>query len=93
MLDRKKFYIDGKWIDPIKVNDCEVINPCNEGPFAIISLGSKEDVDLAVKAAKSAFENWKETSKEERLKYLENLLSIYKKRFKEMAEAISLETF
>ena len=36
-------------------------------PFAVISLGSKEDTDFAVKSAKIAFETWKETSKEERL--------------------------
>ena len=91
MLDKRKFYIDGKWINPNKKNDCEVINPCDEDPFAVISLGSKEDIDLAVKAAKTAFETWKETTKEERINFLEKLLSIYKKRFGEMAEAISLE--
>src|SRR5210317_2066075 len=91
MLDKKKFYINGEWVNPYKENDCEVINPCNEEPFATISLGSKEDTDLAVKAAKTAFESWKETTKEERIDYLEKLLLVYKKRFGEMAEAISLE--
>ena len=75
----------------IKKNDLEVINPCNEDPFAVISLGSKEDTDLAIKSAKIAFETWKETSKEERLNLLNKLLLVYKKRFGEMAEAISLE--
>ena len=91
MLDKRKFYINGQWVDPIKKNDLEVINPCNEDPFAVISLGSKEDTDLAVKSAKIAFETWKETSKEERLNLLNKLLLVYKKRFSEMAEAISLE--
>ena len=48
MLDRKKFYIDGKWVDPNKDNDFDVINPSNEECFAKISLGSKEDVDKSV---------------------------------------------
>ena len=91
MLDKRKFYINGKWVDPIEKNDFEVINPCNEDPFAVISLGSKKDTDNAVQAAKTAFETWKETSKEERLELLEKLLVVYKKRFGEMAEAISLE--
>ncbi|WP_440910789.1 aldehyde dehydrogenase family protein [Candidatus Pelagibacter sp.] len=91
MLDKRKFYIDGEWIDPIKKNDFDVINPCNEDPCAVISLGSTEDTNRAVKAAKTAFKTWKETSKEERIKLLEKLLTIYKKRFNEMAEAISLE--
>ena len=91
MLDKRKFYIDGEWVDPIKKNDFDVINPCNEDPCAVISLGFTEDTNKAVKAAKTAFETWKETSKEERIKLLEKLLTIYKKRFDEMAEAISLE--
>ena len=91
MLDKRKFYINGKWVSPSKPNDLEVINPSNEDAYAVISLGSKEDVDKAVHAAKIAFESWKKTSKEERLKLLEKLLEIYKKRFNEMAKAISDE--
>ena len=91
MLDKRKFYINGKWVSPSKPNDLEVINPSNEDAYAAISLGSKEDVDKAVHAAKIAFESWKKTSKEERLKLLEKLLEIYKKRFNEMAKAISDE--
>ncbi len=91
MLDKKNFYINGKWIKPSKSNDFEVINPSNEESFAVISLGSKEDTDAAVNAAKNAFVNWKETSKKERISLLEKLLKIYKKRFNEMAEAMSKE--
>tara|TARA_B100000029_G_scaffold60711_1_gene54656 strand:- start:795 stop:2225 length:1431 start_codon:yes stop_codon:yes gene_type:complete len=91
MLDKKNFYINGKWVKPSKSNDFEVINPSNEEPFAVISLGSREDTDAAVKAAKNAFVNWKEISKEERISLLEKLLKIYKKRFNEMAEAMSKE--
>tara|TARA_B100001173_G_scaffold305427_1_gene310821 strand:- start:265 stop:1695 length:1431 start_codon:yes stop_codon:yes gene_type:complete len=91
MLDKRKFYINGKWVSPSKENDLEVINPSNEDPFAIISLGLKEDTDLAVHSAKKAFETWKETSKEERIVLLEKLLEIYKKRYGEMVDAISME--
>ncbi len=91
MLDKRKFYINGEWVDPVKKDDFEVINPCNEDPFAIISLGSNEDTNLAVNAAKNSFKTWKDSKKKDRLNLLEQLLSVYKKRFKEMAEAISLE--
>ena len=91
MLDKRKFYINGKWVAPSKPNDFEVINPSNEEPFAIISLGYKDDLDAAVNVAKNAFSTWKETSKEERINLLEKLLKIYKKRFNEMTEAITTE--
>jgi len=91
MLDKRDFYINGKWKAPLKSNDFEVINPSNEEPFATISLGSKEDIDAAVKSAKNAFIKWKETSKEVRVSLLEKLLKIYKRRFNEMSEAITIE--
>ena len=91
MIDKRNFYINGKWVKPTKPNDLKVINPSNEEAFATISLGSKEDTDAAVKAAKNAFVIWKETSKEEKITLLEKLLSVYKKRFNEMAEAMSNE--
>ena len=52
MLDKRKFYINGQWVEPKKPNDFKVINPCNEDAFAIISLGSKDDTNIAVKSAK-----------------------------------------
>ena len=91
MLDKKKFYINGEWVSPSKPNDFEVINPSTEETCAIISLGSKKDTNAAVDAAKKAFESWKDSSKEERIKLLEKLLSIYKKRYSEMVDAISTE--
>ena len=91
MIDKRNFYINGKWVKPFKSNDLEVINPSNEDPFAIISNGTKEDLDFAVQSAKKAFVIWKESSKDDRIQLLEKLLTIYKKRFNEMAEAISME--
>ena len=91
MLDKRKFYINGRWVNPIKPNDYEVINPSTENVCAIISLGSSNDTNLAVSEAKKAFQTWKETSKDQRLKLLEKLLAIYKSKWDEMTDAISTE--
>ena len=91
MIEKKQFYINGKWVDPIKQNELEVIDPSNEEVCAVISLGDSEDTNLAVESAKKAFPMWSSTSKEERIKMLENLYEIYKSRWNKMAESISLE--
>ena len=91
MLDKKKFYINGKWVDPNNPNNFEVINPSTEETCAIINLGSSADTNLAVQAAKKAFVTWRDTSKEERLKLLEKLFEIYKSKWDEMTNAISTE--
>ena len=91
MLDKKLFYINGKWVSSIEPKSIKVIDPSNEEVCAEISLGGKKDVDNAVSAAKKAFESWAFTSKETRLELLEKLYVIYKKRWAEMAKLISLE--
>jgi len=91
MLDKRNFYINGKWTAPLTSNDFEVINPSNEEPCAIISLGGIADTNSAVKAAKEAFSSWKQTSKEKKISLIERLYEIYKSRWAEMAESISME--
>lgn len=91
MLDKRKFYINGQWVAAAKPHDFEVINPSNEEPCAVISLGSEADTNAAVAAARAAFEPWMNTPKEQRLVLIEKLLEIYNRRADDMAEAISLE--
>ena len=91
MLRKTDFFIDGKWVVPVVARELEVINPADEQPFAVISLGSAADVDKAVAAAQRAFPAWSATSREERLALLEKLLAAYKRRMRDMAEAISAE--
>ena len=91
MLDKRVFYIDGQWQSPAKANDFEVINPSNEEPCAVISLGGQADTNAAVEAANVAFDAWRETPKEERLALIEKLAGIYMARAEDMGEAISLE--
>ena len=91
MIDKKKFYINGEWVEPNVPNDHKVIDPSNEEPYVTISLGGKEDTNKAVSAAKNSFNTWKNSSKEERLTLLEKLLKIYISRSGEMTKAISIE--
>ena len=91
MKDLRKFYVNGEWVDPICSNDLNVENPATEELVATISLGAMGDVNRAVAAAKHAFFSYSQTSVDERIGLLENLLSIYSDRYDEMAVAISIE--
>ena len=91
MENKKNFYIDGKWVAPKSKEEIKVINPATEENCAVISLGNKEDVDLAVSSAKKAYSTWSFSSKEERIKLLEKLYENYKKRWADIAEAITTE--
>ncbi len=91
MLDRRRFFIGGQWVDPIVRNDSEVLNPASEEPIAIISMGTSADIDRAVSSAHEAFKSYSRTSISERLRLLESLLNIYDRRFEEMATTIMQE--
>ncbi len=91
MRDYLKFYIDGKWVDPVAPRALDVINPATEGVAGRISLGGAEDVDRAVKAARKAFETWSLTSREERMDLFMRIMAELKKRHEDMARAITEE--
>ncbi len=86
-----KFYIGGRWLDPAVPAALDVIDPSTEQPFTRISLGSKEDVDRAVAAARAAFEAFSRTAREERLALLRRILENYNSRAEELAQAVSQE--
>ncbi|WP_295044613.1 aldehyde dehydrogenase family protein [uncultured Paracoccus sp.] len=91
LLDKRKFYIDGAWVDPVRADDLEVIDPSTEDAVAVISLGDQADTDRAVAAAKTAFPAWSCTDPAERLAHVERILEIYNRRAQDMAWAISHE--
>ena len=91
MRDYLKFYIDGKWVDPVTPKTLDVINPANEEVAGHISMGSEADVDAAVKAAQKAFETYSLTTREERIELLERIIVEYQKRYEDMAKAITEE--
>jgi len=91
MRDYMKFYIDGKWVDPITPKSMDVINPATEAVCGHISAGSAADVDAAVKAARKAFETFSKTSREDRIDLLQRVLAEYQKRFGDIANAITEE--
>ena len=71
MLEKRNFYINGSWVAPKKSSDIEVINPASEKACAVISLGSKDDVNDAVLSAKEAFKTWGYSTREDRIALLE----------------------
>ncbi len=77
-----QFYIGGKWVEPKGTGRLEVIFPGTEKTIATPPEASTEDVDLAVAAARDAFENgpWPRMSHTERGHKLLEAAEILKRR-------------
>ena len=91
MQKLNRFYIDGAWVSPEGAGTVDVINPATEEVCAILSLGNTNDVDKAVNAAKTAFVSFSQTSRAERLALLSKVITGYKARMGDIAQAVTLE--
>jgi aldehyde dehydrogenase (NAD+) len=90
-MEKLKFYIDGAWVDPAAPSTLGIVNPATEETFAQISLGSRQDVDRAAKAARRAFATYSEVSVEDRLSFLRKIIEGFRARLPELARMITLE--
>jgi aldehyde dehydrogenase (NAD+) len=91
MYDFRKFFIDGAWVAPSGRREHEVINPATEEPVGKILLGTADDVDAAVKAARAAFETFSQTTREERIELLQRIMKSFQAHMPRLARAISDE--
>ncbi|NOD94301.1 aldehyde dehydrogenase family protein [Ruegeria sp. HKCCD4884] len=91
MIEKRDFYINGKWVSPSSPNDFQVIDPSTEEPCAVISLGDEADTNAAVAAAKAALPGWMATPVETRIALVERLIELYATRSEDLAQAMSLE--
>jgi aldehyde dehydrogenase (NAD+) len=92
MKHYRQFYIDGVWMDPVdSQGTLEVIDPSVEEAFATIALGGAGDVDIAVAAARRAFESFYLTTREERIDLLTSIMAVYERRWSDLAWAIAHE--
>lgn len=86
-----QFYIDGEWVEPWSRRTLDVINPATERPTTTIAMGSREDIDRAVAAARAAFPAYAATSSEYRIELLQRIAEAYRQRIEDIAVAISNE--
>ena len=91
MNNELKFYINGSWVEPVSIEQIEVLNPATEEILGRITAGTKEDVDEAVKAATHVFEVYSDFSKDQKIAIFESIIKEYEARLPEMAEIISDE--
>src|SRR5437764_139953 len=92
MKTYSKFYINGEWVDPAAPGrNFDLVNPATEQAFARIALGGPEDVDRAVRAARTAFPDFSATSKQERIALLRRICEVMQRREGDLMAAASEE--
>ncbi|MCE7534157.1 NAD-dependent phenylacetaldehyde dehydrogenase [Acinetobacter nosocomialis] len=86
-------FIDGKLVAAELLDKVDIVNPSTEQVVAQISIGSQQDVEIAVKSAEHAFQNaWAETTPYERGVKLNKLADLIEQYGEELAQLESLST-
>ena len=57
MKSYDKLFIDGRWVTPVDHGTFETIDPSTEQVIASVAAANARDIDLAVKAARKAFDD------------------------------------
>jgi aldehyde dehydrogenase (NAD+) len=91
MNDCRSFFINGEWVTPANRRERQVINPATESPVGRILLGTAEDVDAAVLAARAAFQAYSITTRDERVQLLERIIDTFEANLPRLAEVLSAE--
>lgn len=90
--DRYELFIGGKWVKPRSGRYFTTINPATEEPLAEVAEAGAEDVDLAVQAARHAYEKyWKKLNPRDRAKYIFRIARLLQERAREFAVIETLD--
>ncbi|AUA33320.1 aldehyde dehydrogenase family protein [Pseudomonas sp. SGAir0191] len=83
-----QFYINGQWVSPVLGGSFDSYDPSDESLITRVASGSEEDIDIAVKAARAAFDEgpWPRLSGAERGEYLRKIADGIRARQEELAE-------
>ncbi|WBB77521.1 aldehyde dehydrogenase family protein [Micromonospora sp. WMMD882] len=85
-------FVDGGFVDPTDGGSFKSINPASEEVLAEVAEAGPQDVDRAVRAARTAFERvWGPMPGRDRAKYLYRIARIVQERSRELAVLESLD--
>jgi len=93
LKEPKKLFIDGKFVDAKSGKTFPVFNPATGETIAYVAEGDSADIDLAVAAARRAFErgSWRKMSPSQRSRLIYQLADKMEERLEDFALLESLD--
>ena len=85
-------FINGEFVKGVDGKTFETINPTNEKPIVAVHEATEKDVDIAVSAARKAFEgSWKKVTPQQRGKYLVKLADLFEQNLDTLSAIEALD--
>src|SRR5437016_2368098 len=85
-------FINGEFVEPITDRYLDNIEPATGKPYSQVADSDAQDVDLAVKAAETAFRDWSKKSAAERSRVLLRIAELIERDLEKLARAESIDT-
>jgi aldehyde dehydrogenase (NAD+) len=86
-----KLLINNEWVDAVSGKTFPTINPADGTVITHVAEADKADVDKAVKAARVAFQKWRNSTPRERANLLNKFADLLEKNAQQVAEIESLD--
>jgi len=86
-----KNYVDGEWVDTTATDMIPVYDPATCEVLANCPDSNAEDVDVAVKAAKEAFDEWRSTPILSRAQYMHHFKVLVEENFEDISKIVVKE--
>jgi len=86
-----KNYINGEWIESESDQILDIINPAKQKIIAKVPMSTRDEVNLAVEAAKEAFPDWRRTTPLARARCLFRLKELLEENFEELSRIQTME--
>ncbi len=81
-----KNLVGGEWVEAVEGETMEVLNPATGEVIAEVPRGTAADVDRAVSAARTAFEEWRHKTPKDRMELLLKLADLIDEHGDELAQ-------
>ncbi|MDR3391866.1 MAG: aldehyde dehydrogenase family protein [Sulfuriferula sp.] len=88
MKQLSQIYVNGEFVTPHGTKTLDLLSPVTNEKVAQVTLGDAIDTQNAIVAAMEAFKTFSQTSKEERIGYLEKMHQILKRRRQELIDVM-----
>lgn len=93
VLDRRRFFIDGSWVEPRGADVHVAVEAATEEVLGTAAMGTADDIDAAVRAARRALDRgpWGRTVAEDRAVLMERFADALQARSKDTSTLVSRE--
>jgi malonate-semialdehyde dehydrogenase (acetylating)/methylmalonate-semialdehyde dehydrogenase len=90
-VEKLKNYINGEWVESKSDEILDIVNPATQKVISKVPMSTAGEVNAAIKAAKEAFPEWRETTPLARVRCMFRLKELLEENFEQLSRVQTQE--